>query len=235
MSEAPPGSSWERADSPGSSGEASARGARTLVWEWPLRIWHWLFALCIAGSLCTGLAGDIALMERHLTFGYWVLALVLFRLLWAVWGGRYARFASYATSPRRVLAYFSGTSPVAAHTPPGAALVLLLVLLVVLQVIAGLFTTDEIFTEGPLVRHAPEALVNFMSGAHHRIFWLILAAVGVHLAAHAVYGLRRDPTPLSMFTGRKALDIAPTEQRWLAAFMTAALVAGLVFLGLRVI
>lgn len=209
----------------------------TLVWEWPLRIWHWLFAGCIGASLYTGLAGDIALMDTHLTLGYCALGLVVFRLLWGFWGGPHARFASYATTPRRILAYFvsgSGSgSGDGVRTPPGAALALTLLVLVALQAVAGLFTTDEIFTEGPLVDHAPEAWVGFMSGAHHRIFWLVLAAIGVHLCAHVVYGLRRDPTPLSMFTGRKRVTAPAAQHRWGTALLTAGVAGAVVYLGLQ--
>ncbi len=219
-------------DAPSSSETSATMPAVTLVWEWPLRLWHWLFALCIVGSLGTGLSGDVGLLEWHLRFGYWVLGLLLFRLLWAIWGGRYARFSSYATSPRRIVAYFRGDWAGSAHTPPGAALVLLLLLLATLQAVAGLFSSDEIFTEGPLARHAPAFVVTFMTAAHHRIFWCIIAAIAVHLAGHLVYGLRRDPAPLSMFTGRKAVAVPPTDQRWAAAIVTATVVLLAVWLGL---
>lgn len=207
----------------------------TLVWEWPLRLWHWLFALTIGGSLYTGLSGDIDLLAWHMRFGYCILGLLIFRLLWAVWGGRHARFSSYATSPGRILAYFRGETATGAHTPPGSALILTMWLLVAVQVLAGLFASDEIFTEGPLARHASDEVVEFMTSAHHRVFWLIIAAILVHLSAHAVYGWRRDPTPLSMFTGRKAVAVQPTEQRWTAALLTAVVAAALVWSGLELV
>jgi cytochrome b len=213
-----------------------ARAAEaTLVWEWPLRIWHWLFALCVSGSLYTGLSENIDLLTWHMRIGYCILGLLLFRLLWAIWGGRHARFASYATSPGRIIAYFRGETVVSAHTPPGSALILSLWLLVALQVVAGLFSSDEIFTEGPLARYGSDALVEFMTGAHHRLFWLILAAIVVHLSAHVVYALRRDPTPLSMFNGHKPVAVPPTEQRWAAALLTAVGAMALVWMGLRLV
>jgi cytochrome b len=209
--------------------------ATTLVWEWPLRLWHWLFAACISGSLYTGLAEDIGLLAWHMRVGYCILGLLLFRLLWAIWGGRHARFSSYATSPGRILAYFKGEPASGAHTPPGSALILVLWLLVTMQVLAGLFASDEIFTEGPLARYGSDQWVEFMTGAHHRIFWLIIAAIVVHLSAHAVYALRRDPTPLSMFTGRKAVSVQPTDQHWTAALLTAAAVVSLVWYALQLV
>ena len=86
-----------------------------------------------------------------------------------------------------------------AHTPPGVALVLVMLLAVTLQALSGLGTTDDIFIEGPLVRHLEGDLVGALTAAHHRIFYLVLGAIAVHLLAHLVYGIQRDPTPLDMF------------------------------------
>ncbi len=203
----------------------------TLVWDWPLRLWHWAFALCIGGSLGTGLAGDVALMDWHLRLGYAALALLLFRVGWGIWGGRYARFATFRTSPARFLAHFRGerTAP---RTAPGAALAALLILAVAVQAVTGLYTTDDIFTEGPLVRHASGDTVALMSFIHRRAFWVVLALVGVHLLAQAIYALLRDPTPLGMFTGRKPVSATPAAHLWIRALLTAAAAAAAVWWGL---
>ncbi|MDZ7668286.1 MAG: cytochrome b/b6 domain-containing protein [Gammaproteobacteria bacterium] len=140
-----------------------------LVWDWPLRIWHWLFALCVAGSLTTGWLGDIALMDWHMRLGYCALGLLLFRLGWALWGGRYARLATFRPWPGRFIAHFRGRAAAEPRTAPGAALALLLVTLVAAQALSGLYTTDDIFTDGPLVRGASDATVDLMSAVHHRV------------------------------------------------------------------
>ena len=201
----------------------------TSVWDLPLRLWHWLFALVIGGSLYTGLAGDISLMETHMLLGYGVLALVLFRLGWAGWGGSYARFRHYTVSPPRMLAHFRGTARPTAHTAPGAAIAIVFVIGAALQAVTGLFTTDDIFTEGPLHGHVSSDLAETMTWIHHRVFWLVLGAIGVHLTAHLVYALRKDMTALAMFSGRKAVDVPPVRARATLALVTAAVAGGLVW------
>ncbi len=180
------------------------------VWEWPLRLWHWLFALTLSGSLATGLSGDIGWMDWHLRFGYAVCALLLFRMVWGFVGGPYSRWASYRTSPARLRAWLRGggagdrvADAADAHTPPGVLLVLVMLLAVLAQAATGLLATDDIFVEGPLVRYADDALVDAANAIHHRAYYLVLAAIGMHLLAHLLYGLRRDPLPLGMITGRK--------------------------------
>ena len=93
----------------------------------------------------------------------------------------------------------------------------------------GLFATDDIFNEGPLTRHVGDEVSSTMTWIHHRVFWVIIALVATHLTANAVYAMMRDPTPLAIFTGRKALDLPPTEQHLLRGMFTAAAAAGLVY------
>jgi len=199
------------------------------VWDGPLRLWHWSFAGCVSGSLYTGLSGDLGLVEWHMRFGYGALGLLVFRLGWALWGGIHARWSSFRITPARIMAFLRGTKTSDARTAPGVAIALCMFVAVAVQAVAGLYTSDLIFTEGPLVRHASSDTVRLMSGIHHRAFRVILALIGVHLAAHVVYALLRDPTPLSMFTGRKRLRLSPTPHYWLRGMFTAAVAAGLVW------
>ena len=200
--------------------------APATVWDWPLRLWHWAFAALVAFSLYTGLAGDVDWLTWHLRSGIALVGLVAFRLGWALWGGRYARWRQYGATPGAFLAHFRRRAAEAAHTTPGAALALLLFGAVAVQVATGLFASDDIFTEGPLHRLASAELASVASWVHRRLHWLVLGAVCVHLAAHAIYGLvLRDPTPLAMFTGRKPVALPPTPHFWLRALLTAALAA----------
>ena len=200
------------------------------VWDWPLRLWHWAFAALVAFSLYTGLADDLGWLAWHQRSGIALVGLLAFRLGWALWGGRYARWRQYGATPRAVLAHFRGRGGQAAHTAPGAALALALVALVALQVATGLFATDDIFTEGPLHRLASAEFANAASWIHRRLHWLVLGAVAVHLLAHAIYGLvLRDKTPLAMFTGRKPLALSPTPNYWCRALATAVLATAFAF------
>ena len=206
------------------------------VWDVPLRLWHWAFALCVGFSLFTGLDGDIGWLEWHVRSGLTVCGLLVFRLGWAIWGGRYARAAGFKTSPRAMLDYFRGrVAPAAVRTPPGVALALLLVLMVLVQATTGLFATDDIFTEGPLASSVETDTSRDMTWVHNRLYWGILAAIGIHLLAHIVYAIRGgDHPPRSMLTGIKPVAIEPTENRWMLAVVTAAL-AGLAVWGILAI
>ena len=64
------------------------------IWDLPTRLFHWLLAGSIVGLVVTAKVGGNA-MVWHFRLGYVVLALVAFRLVWGLVGGRWSRFASF--------------------------------------------------------------------------------------------------------------------------------------------
>ena len=183
----------------------------SLIWDLPLRFWHWLLAICIGTSLFTGIAGGIDTIEVHQYSGITIVALIVFRITWGIWGAVYARWRWYVTTPTQIVSYFRGRLRNCIHTPPGIALVLMLLITICLQSTTGLFMTDDIFFEGPLHQFASSDVAETSRFLHVRVWQLIAALVGVHLTAHLVYGLvLRNPAPLSMFTGRKPIQTTDT-------------------------
>ena len=76
---------------------------RILVWDLPVRVFHWLLAGSFTVAFLTAEAENWR--NLHVAFGYAFVALLGFRLLWGFMGSRHARFSSFAYGPRRVLAY----------------------------------------------------------------------------------------------------------------------------------
>src|SRR5690606_14955471 len=85
---------------------------KRLVWDVPLRLFHWLLVLSLALLWFSQWAGYERLthipeavgldwMMIHMWLGYWTLGLIIFRLMWGVVGPRHARFASFFPSPDR--------------------------------------------------------------------------------------------------------------------------------------
>lgn len=201
------------------------------VWDLSLRIWHWLFAATITFSLATGLSDDLTLIDWHLRSGYTVVALLTFRLCWGLFGTRFARFSAYRTSPAALLEHLKGTTSAQVHTAPGVVMAWSVWLTCVVQAGCGLFSSDDIFTEGPLARYASDTQIDIASYIHARAYWLLIGLIGIHLTAILWYGLvRRDPLALSMFTGRKSVPaeaVAAQPAAAVCAWLAAALVLGL--------
>lgn len=129
----------------------------TLVWDGWLRLFHWALAGAVGMCVYTGLFGGFEAMDWHQWGGFTVLALVIFRFLWGIAGPATARFSDFLRGPGSVLAYVRALSPGQApqrrgHNPLGGWAVVLILLVVGLQGVTGLFTTDDLFVEGPLCK-----------------------------------------------------------------------------------
>ena len=209
-----------------------------LVWDLPLRLFHWLLATAIAVSLWTGLSGGFEEMEWHQRSGYCVLGLILFRLLWGFLGTRHARFASFLAGPGRVLAHaraMASRRPPATtgHNPAAGWTISLTLIAIAVQAVTGLFASDDLFVEGPLVHLVGDETVSTMTRIHGWGQWILGALVALHLLAILVHSEVFNERIVSpMITGRSP-DAAPEEgiasQRVPLGLGLALVVAGVVW------
>ena len=75
-----------------------------LVWDFPVRVFHWLLVVSFAGAWLT--SESEAQQMLHYAFGYSAVALVVFRLVWGLVGTRYARFSQFMKSPAETIRHF---------------------------------------------------------------------------------------------------------------------------------
>lgn len=169
---------------------------RVRVWDLPTRLFHWVLAACVIGSVVSAKIGGNA-MVWHFRLGYVVFTLLAFRLLWGMVGGRWSRFRSFVYAPATLLRYLRGGSRAeehheVGHSPLGALSVFALLVILAAQVGSGLFADDEISNTGPLIKFVSGATSSTLT-AWHKTFgqWTILALVALHVAAIAMYRLRR--------------------------------------------
>ena len=223
-------------------GDARTHDARDVaVWDWPVRLFHWALVALLAGCWVSAEAG-VEYMQWHMRCGYAVLALLLFRLLWGIWGSFSARFASFVRGPRAVFTYarawFSRRPQhYLGHNPLGGWMVIVLLLLVSVQAGSGLFANDDIFTEGPLYSLVGKDTSDLLTFIHKRNFNLLLLAVGLHVLAVLLYLWRGENLLKAMFTGRKSAGVYEDRPGAIAPLWRAAaclaLVAAAVWLMLK--
>lgn len=216
----------------------------TRVWDLPTRVFHWALAACIVGSILTASIGGNAI-GWHFRFGYAILALVLFRLVWGFAGPRYARFSSFPPNPAAAIAHLRGhATPGVGHNPLGAFSVYALLLALAVQVGTGLFANDDIMWEGPLRPLVSNAASEWLTRAHRINRLVVIGLIALHLAAVAFYAfVKKERLVRAMIDGDRDVDAAlsppPAEDgarvraTALALFACCALVAWLVVTQLR--
>jgi cytochrome b len=167
---------------------------RTLVWDAPVRVFHWLLAASFAVAWLTAESERWQLV--HISAGYTMAGLVAFRLLWGVVGTRHARFGSFVRGPRAVLAYLGSIlrgrpEHHVGHNPAGALAILALIALAVLTAATGWASLNEL--GGHAIGELHEGLASAMLG-------LVAVHVAAVIASSLLHG---ENLVAAMIHGRK--------------------------------
>jgi cytochrome b len=199
-------------------------------------LFHWLLVAAVVGLLVTSQLGGNAVVW-HMRLGVTVGALLLFRLVWGVVGGRWSRFGQFVRGPAALLRYLRGQPRPGdwfdvGHNPLGAASVLAMLALLLAQVATGLLADDEIATTGPLNRFVSGA-TGLAATAWHKGYgkWLLLALVALHLVAIAVHSRRGQRLVSAMVSGDKLLpaEVPPSQDKLATRLLALVLAAGFGF------
>lgn len=165
-----------------------------LVWDLPVRVFHWLLVISFAGAWLT--SDSEAKQMLHYAFGYSACALVVFRIFWGLAGTRYSRFTQFVKGPKATLEHtkslLTGKDNVGlGHNPAGAIAMILLILLILLISITGYLSVKDFL--GDLMSEAHELISNFTIGV-----------IGIHVMAAIFMSLiQKENLIRSMVSGKK--------------------------------
>jgi cytochrome b len=179
------------------------------VWDLPTRLFHWSLVLLIAVSWLTAQAGDERLLRIHFFSGYAVLTLVIFRIVWGVIGSTHSRFSDFLKGAPAVLHHIAdlkrpGAPADRGHNPLGGWMIVVILATLGAQAGTGLFANDDIVTYGPLASLVSDAASAKLTTLHKLNFNLILALIGLHVAAVLAFlVIKRQNLIIAMITGRK--------------------------------
>jgi cytochrome b len=188
---------------------------RIPIWDPFVRLFHWLLVIGIGVSWWSGEYGR---MDLHYKSGLTILGLVIFRILWGLFGSPSARFSHFLKGPSAVAAYLRRImvpkpSHSFGHNAAGGAMVLVLLLAVLVQATSGLFNTDDIVFDGPLYDNVPEWFSDKMGFVHDRLFNVLLALIALHIAVILFYRFwKGENLVAAMITGRARLPRNVAEQ-----------------------
>lgn len=211
----------------GASGAASVPAASRRVIDAPTRMFHWLFALSFVGAYVTAESEHWRLL--HVTLGYAFAGLLVFRVLYGIFGPRQAglgllwrRLAGVPAWLRSLLAArsFSAVNWRQGQNLTMALAIVSMLILVVPLVLTGYGTYND--WGDPLGG-------DWLEEAHELFGNAFLMLVLAHVALIAALSiLRRQNQALPMFTGRvrgNGPDLVRHNRAWLAALMLLAVVA----------
>jgi cytochrome b len=214
----------------------------TRIWDLPTRLFHVLLILCVAGLyLSAELLEDN--LQIHFYFGFALLTLLIFRVLWGFVGGHWSRFTSFVPSPKRLLQFLRHPSEqVAGHNPLGALSVLVMLLFLLAQVFSGFFSYDDVAFSGPWHNLVSDECGEWLTEYHAEIGkTILLLLIGLHIGSIAFYKRVKNQDLVSpMVHGDKQLPLGTpastdtTRTRLLALALlavSAGITYGLIALG----
>jgi len=209
---------------------------RFRVWDGPVRVFHWLVVLIVLAQWASA-EWNLLPMDWHFRFGYVMLGLVIWRVLWGFFGSENARFAHFLRGPGEVARYAPTVferrpDAMAGHNPLGGWAVVALLAVLFAQAASGLFSSDDIFRFGPLAGRVSADTVDWMTDFHEALTNVLLALIALHLAAigwHLIW--KRENLIAPMITGRRpfAADPGLRFAGWLRALVLGALSGGIVW------
>lgn len=171
---------------------------KTTVYDWPTRIFHWLFAFLFLGAYLTVelVDDENPIFSLHMMAGLTIGFILILRIVWGFVGTTYARFSSFEMSPIKFLEYLKDavvakTKRYLGHNPASSYAAIIMFICA-----AGLAVTGVMMTgggESDVIEEIHELLAN--------IFLItVVAHVGGIIFHHVKH---KDSLWSSMFTGKK--------------------------------
>lgn len=211
------------------------------VWDAPLRLFHWLLASAVFFMWFSAEEGGNWLVW-HLRCGLFITGLLVFRLIWGVWGSDTAKFSHFIGSPTAIKSYLKGhwqENQHPGHNPLGALMVVALLGALIFQVSTGLFSSDEntFLNSGYLAGWIGDSTASAIRTLHISFFNALLLLIVVHIATIIFYKLlKKHDLIRPMINGYKTLEGTVPQLRFgtwfhlILTYIIALAVIGLIYI-----
>ncbi len=174
---------------------------KILVFDIPTRLFHWLFAFGFIGAFAIGnfVDDESALYPIHMFFGVLMTIEILLRIIWGIFGSKYARFSSFKLNPMDLIEYiksiFNGTkTPTIGRNPASSFAAIFMMLASIGMVISGWF----------MLNANSENAAHDIKEIHETLAIMFLLIALAHIAGIILHTIsKKDPIGLSMINGYK--------------------------------
>lgn len=182
---------------------------KSYIWSLPTRVFHWIFVAFILFAYLT--SEEERLINYHALIGYSVLILLLFRVVWGIFGPKYSQFKDFPISIQNIkeflLNIFNSEQKFVGHNPIASYIMIAMYITLFFIILTGILTlgiqegkgifsslNSTIFKEMELFEEIHEALGTLF-------ILLILAHLG-GIAFDRIFHSKHE-TLKSIFTGFK--------------------------------
>lgn len=114
---------------------------RAYIWSIPTRVFHMMFAAFIIAAFLSG--DEDRFLTLHVSFGYAVGVLVIYRIIWGFIGPKYSRFSDFPLSKNELKEFtlnIFNHKKYAGHNPGASFVMITMIGVVFLTVVTGVLT-----------------------------------------------------------------------------------------------
>ena len=157
------------------------------IWDLPTRLFHWLLVLLVAVTAKTGFFGPANALDLHVWSGYAITALIVFRLIWGLFGSEYSRLDRLFSALANLREHITGLLRLRpkhyiGHNPAGSLMILALILVLTAILLTGLVVLGGTEKQGLLSGLTSYDMGHLAKGAHQLLAYLLMLMVLAHLA-----------------------------------------------------
>lgn len=158
-----------------------------LIWDLPLRLFHWAMVLVVFIAAVTGYFSEEWWLDIHAYAGYALGCLLIFRIIWGFIGSYYSRFQTFPLAKQGVIAHIKSLlsfkpKEYSGHNPIGAWMIVILLATLSLLVITGLVLYGGQEKHGPLAGLVSFNIAEFSEEIHESLAGILMAAIAIHVA-----------------------------------------------------
>ncbi len=155
-----------------------------MIWDLNIRIFHLMLIITIIISI---ISGKFSYFYIHEISGITLFFLILFRIYWGFFGGYYSKFKNFNLNKNSLFNYSKNKEKkYFGHNPLGSLSIFSIFVLILLTLISGMFSSNDIFYDGPFVKLAPQ-LVGIFSNIHDILHYFLYLLIILHLSAVSYY------------------------------------------------
>ena len=155
-----------------------------MIWDLNIRIFHLMLIITVIISI---ISGKFSYFYIHEISGITLFFLILFRIYWGFFGGYYSKFKNFNLNKNSLFNYFKNKEKkYFGHNPLGSLSIFSIFVLILLTSLSGMFSSDDIFYDGPFVKLAPQS-VGIFTNIHDILHYFLYLLIILHLSAVSYY------------------------------------------------
>ena len=187
---------------------------KIMIWDLSLRLFHIVLILLVTGSI---ISAKLDRLDIHQYFGIMTLGLLFFRILWGFLGTYNSTFKSFIFSPYKIYLIFLGKyQKKSIRSPLGSLSVLSFIFALFVLAVSGLFSSDDVLYDGPLVYLMPK-YTYFWTKVHNVFHFVLYVLITFHFSAIFYYQFLKKHQIIQQFIDGYSrgnhIDIISTKEK----------------------